>query len=239
MKTVVLTLSGGLDSSTLAYFYRNAGYNVHALSFDYGQRHKKELTYAGIIAKKVGAFHHVIDLTTITLGLRSALTDLTRVIPEGHYEDANMESTVVPNRNAIMLSIAFAIGSSMGADVVATGVHAGDHAVYADCRPEFIDTFELMESQSLRGLHKPHLETPFLLWTKGQIAAAAGELRVPVELTWSCYKGGIFHCSKCGTCIERREALYLAGVSDPTIYEDDEYWRTIISNIDAGRVRND
>jgi 7-cyano-7-deazaguanine synthase len=227
METVVSTLSGGLDSTTLAYKLKSEGFNLSLLSFDYGQRHKKELAHAIHIAKLLESPHHIVDLTSITSLIKgSSLTD-NIAVPEGHYAEDNMIKTVVPNRNAIMLAIAFAHASSINAEFVAAGIHAGDHAVYADCRPEFISAFSFMEAQSLQNLHQPTLVSPFVHISKTEIARLAGELKVPVELTWSCYKGEQFHCGRCGTCVERLEALHDAGVDDPTVYADYNYWKTV------------
>lgn len=229
MGIAVSTLSGGLDSSTLAFKLKDEGFSLSLLSFDYGQKHKKELFYAERVARILGATHTVVDLSSITylIGTASSLTS-KRAIPEGHYSEDNMASTVVPNRNAIMLAIAFAHASSIGAAVVASGIHAGDHAQYPDCRPEFTHAFELMEMKSLQGLHRPELVSPFVHITKTEIARIAGKLGVPVEQTWSCYKGGLNHCGRCGTCVERMEALHDAGVEDKTIYDDADFWKVAV-----------
>ena len=140
-----------------------------------------------------------------------------------------MKSTVVPNRNAIMLTIAYAVAVSSGASVVATGVHAGDHFVYPDCRPNFIALFDNMERAATEGFALPELrlDAPFVHISKARIVQLGAQLGVPYEDTWSCYKGGDVHCAKCGTCVERREAFQLAGVVDPTVYEDAEYFKTL------------
>jgi len=147
----------------------------------------------------------------------SALTDPSVEVPEGHYEAESMKATVVPNRNAIMLSIAFGIAAAEGATGVAAGFHAGDHAIYPDCRPMFVDRFAAMQLASLD--YPISLYTPFLYKSKADIVKEGTLLRVPFGLTWSCYRGGELHCGKCGTCVERREAFQLAGVDDPTEYE--------------------
>jgi 7-cyano-7-deazaguanine synthase len=230
MKSKCVTLlSGGLDSSTLAFYLAEKRYEQIFISFDYGQKHRKELIAARYIASMLECSHHVIELEGVGVMLKSALTGSSE-IPEGHYAEDNMRSTVVPNRNAIMLSVAYALGSSIKAAAVAIAAHGGDHFQYPDCRPQFFDEFVNMEAASLAGFHTPILIAPFSTFTKTDIARAAGRLKVPVELTWSCYKGEKLHCSKCGTCIERREALMLAGVKDYTQYADDTYWKTIIKN---------
>jgi len=197
----VVSLSGGMDSTTLLAHLLQ-GNEVLALSFDYGQRHRKELDAARDVSQYYGVEHHVIDLTSVgKLLTGSALTDSSVEVPEGHYEAENMKATVVPNRNAIMASIAIGIASSRKAKFVALGIHAGDHAVYPDCRPEFVEVLRELASVALDGFHAPRIETPFVLWSKTGIAREAGRLGVPIERTWSCYKGGEKHCGRCGTCV--------------------------------------
>lgn len=220
MKAIAI-VSGGLDSVTLAYLLKSQGHDLTLLSFDYGQRHKKELDYAKLCAEDLGAKHSIIDLSSITHLLSgSSLTDDIPV-PDGHYAAASMASTVVPNRNAIMLSIAWAAAVSSGAEIVATGVHAGDHFVYPDCRPEFINAFDTMGKLATDGYatNGLHLYAPFVNMNKADIVSLGASLFVPYYNTWSCYKGSAAHCGKCGTCVERKEAFQLAGVIDPTIYE--------------------
>jgi 7-cyano-7-deazaguanine synthase len=131
-----------------------------------------------------------------------------------------MAITVVPNRNAIMLSIAYGVAVAEGAEMVATGVHAGDHFVYPDCRPEFVEAFDMMQKKAVEGFGDESLRlyAPFLKWTKADIVAVGTHLGVPYADTWSCYEGGEVHCGLCGTCVERREAFQLARVRDPTAY---------------------
>lgn len=220
MKAAVVCFSGGLDSTTLATLYRQKGYRLLLLSFDYGQKHGvRELSAARAVADYLGARHHVIDLTSLTgLLIGSALTDSRVTVPDGHYAEDSMRATVVPNRNAIMANLAIGAASSTGADMVALGVHAGDHAVYPDCRPEFFGALVECMRQSLRGFSTPALEAPFLYRSKTDIVTIADDLRAPVHLSWSCYKGGGVHCGTCGTCTERKEAFEDAGVTDPTVY---------------------
>ena len=136
-----------------------------------------------------------------------------------------MRITVVPNRNAIMLSIAFGVASARGAEAVATAVHGGDHFIYPDCRPDFIEAFQTMQDHALEGMGRIRLYTPFVHRTKGDIAAEGLKLGVDFTRTWSCYKGGDIHCGRCGTCVERREAFHLVGGIDPTVYADPEFWK--------------
>lgn len=224
MKALAI-VSGGLDSVTLAYGLAHDKQLGGLISFDYGQRHKKELGFAKIVADRLGVPFFLIDLTSITQYLKgSALTDNVSV-PDGHYAADTMKQTIVPNRNPIMMTIAFGIAAGQGMDAVAIGVHAGDHYIYPDCRPEFVDAFERMEQKALEGEWKIKLLTPFVKISKAEIAKRSYELKVPVQDTWSCYKGGDIHCGRCGTCVERREAFFLAGVPDSIKFEDAEFWR--------------
>ncbi|MGQ0830862.1 MAG: 7-cyano-7-deazaguanine synthase QueC [Microthrixaceae bacterium] len=221
MSLVVTTVSGGLDSVTLAHSLAADGAALVALSFDYGQRHAKELELAARCADRLGAEHHVVDLRSVgALLTGSALTDRNVDVPEGHYTDASMASTVVANRNAIMLSVAIGVAVARGADAVATAVHAGDHTVYPDCRPEFIAAIEHEALVANEGFIQDGFRVlaPFLLVSKAEIVRRGAALDVPFAETWSCYVGGATHCGRCGTCVERREAFELAGVSDPTAY---------------------
>lgn len=230
MKTLIIC-SGGLDSVTLAHKIASepSTTGLILVSFDYGQRHKKEIEYAKKCAQRLNAEHHVVNLSSLTYLLSgSALTDDIDV-PEGHYAEESMKATVVPNRNAIMLTIAFGIANAKGYDRVATAVHGGDHFIYPDCRPAFTESFQTMQDHALEGLGEIALYTPYITETKTDIASDAALYHVPIEQTWSCYKGGDIHCGRCGTCVERIEALHLAGVNDPTPYEDREFWRSQIN----------
>jgi len=229
----VTLLSGGLDSTTLAYSLEH-DYDLICLSFDYGQRHVKEIGAAIALARLLKAEHHIIklgvDYGAYTAPLASVLGPSVLVnqdaaVPDGHYASENMKQTVVPNRNAIMLSIAYGIAMASNAEVVAFGAHAGDHAIYPDCRPEFVhalgDAFTLGAAWTEdERASSPRLIAPFLDMSKADIAKLAFYLQVPIVQTWSCYKGGDVQCGTCGTCYERREAFQLAGVSDPTPYLD-------------------
>ena len=224
MKTIVIC-SGGLDSVSLAYKVASENTLHSLLSFDYGQRHKKELDYAARAAKALGIPHQIIDISAIGASLTgSALTDDIDV-PDGHYAEESMKVTVVPNRNAIMLSVAFGVAAAQDADAVATAVHGGDHFIYPDCRPGFIDAFQTMQNEALDGYASVKLYTPFVHGSKADIVTAGAAHNTPFADTWSCYKGGANHCGRCGTCVERREAFNLAGVADPTHYDDPEFWR--------------
>lgn len=224
MPRAIAIISGGLDSVTLAHFLHAEGYELHLLSFNYGQRHRKELAYAERCAKRLDVEFDLIDLSDIVRFLKgSALTDAIPV-PDGHYAAPTMSITVVPNRNAMMLSVAYAVAVAEQAQIVAIGVHAGDHFIYPDCRPEFITSFDTMQRIATEGFGDPHLrlEAPFVHLGKHQIVQLGARLQVPFGDTWSCYKGGDKHCGTCGTCFERKEAFKLADVPDPTEYEQEE-----------------
>ncbi len=204
------------------------------VSFDYGQRHRKELDYAALCAERLDVPHDIIDLRGIGAALTgSALTDDIDV-PDGHYAEESMRITVVPNRNAIMLSVAFGVAAARGDQAVATAVHGGDHFIYPDCRPAFTESFEAMQKAALDGYAEVSLFTPFVHRTKADIVTEGARCGTPFELTWSCYKGGETHCGRCGTCVERREAFHLAGVADPTPYEDPDFWVEAVARKDLG-----
>lgn len=228
-KTAVLITSGGLDSTVLAYAYKAKGFEVTMVGFDYGQRHKRELVSMQAVADALDVERHIVDLTGVTAFLGgSALTDDVEV-PDGHYAETSMRQTVVPNRNMMMLGVAGALAVAEGADVLATGVHAGDHFIYPDCRPAFIGAMSTALSLGNEGFAAEdfHLEAPFIQMTKAGIVALGAELEVPFETTWSCYKGGTTHCGRCGTCVERIEAFTLAGVADPTQYADKDFAKEV------------
>jgi 7-cyano-7-deazaguanine synthase len=218
MERVVVVYSGGMDSTVLLFHLRSAGYDVRALSVDYGQRHRKELDCARSICRMNGIPYEVADLRGITHLLKgSSLTDSEVDVPEGHYAEESMKATVVPNRNMIMLSVAIGYAISLKAQFVAYGAHVGDHTIYPDCRPEFAAA--LNTAALLADWHQVELLRPFIKLTKSEIAKRGAELNVPFELTWSCYKGGERHCGLCGTCVERAEAFNLADLQDPTDYD--------------------
>ncbi|GLR46163.1 7-cyano-7-deazaguanine synthase [Mesorhizobium amorphae] len=223
MKTLVVC-SGGLDSVSLAHKVAGEHQLAGLLSFDYGQRHMKELGFAALCAQRLRVPHRNIDIREIGRGLSgSALTDNVAV-PDGHYAEDTMKVTVVPNRNAIMLAIAFGLAAAHKAEAVATAVHGGDHFIYPDCRPAFIDTFQMMQDSALDGYAKIRLYAPYVNLTKADIVADGARYGTPFAQTWSCYKGGERHCGRCGTCVERREAFHLSGHPDPTNYEDSGFW---------------
>lgn len=216
---VITVVSGGIDSVTLGYWLKRQGHDLEVISFDYGQRHRKELDRAEEAARVLDAPWHLVDLAAAGIGEilgSSALTDRARRVPEGHYADANMKATVVANRNSIMLVVAYGLAVSTTSSAVAFGAHGGDHPIYPDCRPEFIAAFDAMERLATDS--DIALLAPFAQKTKGDIVALGATLGVRFDDTWSCYLGGEVHCGACGTCHERREAFILAGVPDPTQY---------------------
>jgi 7-cyano-7-deazaguanine synthase len=228
MKTLVIC-SGGLDSVSLAHIVADEYELSRLVSFDYGQRHRKELDFAASAAERLGVPHHLMDLRGIGTALAgSALTDDIDV-PDGHYAEDTMRITVVPNRNAIMLAIGFGIAAANGDEAVATAVHGGDHFIYPDCRPGFTRAFDAMQQAALDGYAKIRLHTPFVERSKADIVREGADHGTPFAETWSCYKGGDVHCGRCGTCVERREAFHIAGIPDPTAYADPDFWATVIA----------
>ena len=221
MSLAISIVSGGLDSVVMAHLLQSEGHELHLLSFDYGQRHKKELEYSRRCAKRLNAKHDVIDLRGVGAVLGgSALTDDSIAVPHGHYSAPSMAITIVPNRNAIFLTIAYGVAVAQNAQIVATAVHAGDHFIYPDCRPDFISKFDEMQRVAVKGCGDANLKllAPFVQKTKSEIVKIGANLNVPFAETWSCYEGKEIHCGQCGTCVERKEAFELASVSDPTEY---------------------
>lgn len=217
MKVVVLC-SGGMDSVTALHWAARAHTIVAAISFDYGAKHSaRELPMAAAQAAALGVRHEVAKLDFANQLFSSALLQTGGEIPDGHYAAENMKQTVVPFRNAVFLSIACGFAESAGAEGLVIAAHGGDHAIYPDCREEFMAA--MGESMRLGTYAEVKLLRPFIALTKGQITAEGARLGVDFARTWSCYKGGARHCGRCGTCVERREAFAQAGVPDPTDYE--------------------
>lgn len=216
MKDSVIIVSDGLDSITLLYDKKDT--IALALSFDYGQNHSRnELPLAKYHCERLGIPHLVIPLQFIHQYFKSSLIEGADKIPDGHYEEDNMKSTVVPFRNGIMLSIAVGIAESHGLNRIYIANHGGDHTIYPDCTPEFISA---MDGASSNGtFNNTRIEAAYTNITKADIVSRGMELGIDYAQTWSCYKGGTRHCGTCGTCVERREAFEKAGVEDPTVYE--------------------
>lgn len=218
-KDAVIILSGGMDSVTMLYDYQER--IAVAISFDYGSNHNaKEIPFAQLHCRRLGIEHLVIPLEFIHRYFDSSLLQGAEAIPEGHYAADNMKSTVVPFRNAIMLSVAVGLAESRHLNYVMMANHGGDHTIYPDCRPEFVKAFS---DASVAGTYeKVEVWAPYTMLTKVDIAKRGKELGIDYSETWSCYKGGDVHCGRCGTCMERKEALEQAGIADHTVYEHQE-----------------
>lgn len=218
MKAVVL-FSGGLDSAVLVQKLLSEKAEIRLLSINYGQRHEKELLHSSQLARKMNLIQTIMNIPQLggLLG-GSSLTDPNIELPEGHYESESMKATVVPNRNMILLALAGGHALSLGFDTIAYAAHSGDHAIYPDCRPEFADA--MGKALALADWKKLTLHRPFVNLSKADLVTLGTQLKVPFEYTWSCYAGRDMHCGKCGTCVERKEAFYLAKIPDPTDYEE-------------------
>lgn len=216
---VVGLVSGGMDSVVALYHAVETYTLVGAVSFDYGSKHNhREIPFAAWHCRNLGIPHETIGLEFVNRLFKSDLLQAGGEIPEGHYQELSMKQTVVPFRNGIMLSIAAGYAESLEADALVIAAHSGDHAIYPDCREEFMSSMaDAIRLGTYAGIE---LLRPFIAMTKAEIAARGAELGVDFSRTWSCYKGGATHCGKCGTCVERREAFIVAGVTDPTVYEE-------------------
>lgn len=216
-KDSILVLSGGMDSTTMLYEY--ADRIALAVSFDYGSNHNaREIDCARKNCNKLEIEHLVIPLDFMGQYFNSSLLKGAAEIPDGHYKESNMKSTVVPFRNGIMLAVAAGLAESRGLQHVMLANHGGDHDIYPDCRPEFANAMsEAMRCGTYPGIT---LLAPYTELSKTEIASHGKELGVDYALTYSCYKGGSKHCGTCGTCVERKEALAAAGITDPTEYEN-------------------
>ncbi|MBD5295487.1 MAG: 7-cyano-7-deazaguanine synthase QueC [Bacteroides sp.] len=215
-KDCVAVISGGMDSVTLLHEFKDR--IALAVTFDYGSNHNaREIECARKNCEILGIEHLVIPLMFMGEYFESSLLSGADAIPEGHYADENMKSTVVPFRNGIMLSVACGLAESRGLKCVALANHGGDHAIYPDCRQGFVDAM----SRAMEEGTYDHVTifAPYTNITKTDIARHGKELGIDYSLTYSCYKGGEKHCGRCGTCVERREAMAEAGIQDPTLYE--------------------
>ena len=215
-KDALIVVSGGMDSTTMLYEYREE--IALAVTFDYGANHgPKEIPLAKMHCERLGIEHIVIKMNFMKDYFESSLLSGSEAIPEGHYEDENMRSTVVPFRNGIMLAIACGLAESRGLKRLMIANHAGDHAIYPDCREGFVKAMSLATQEGT--YDHISIYAPYTNLTKGEIARHGKALGLNYAETWSCYKGGEKHCGKCGTCVERREALAEAGIEDLTPYE--------------------
>lgn len=213
----VVIFSGGMDSFTVLNQVKQQGAEIYAITFNYGQRHVKEVQSAINICRKLTINHKVIDISVINqLIAGSALTE-NIAVPEGHYQADNMKQTVVPNRNMILLSLAVGYAVSIGADQVYYGAHSGDHAIYPDCRPEFVN--KINDLCQIANYHPVNIITPFLHHSKIDILTTGLKMGLDYSDTWTCYNGRAKACGLCGACQERLEAFRLNGVPDPIEYE--------------------
>lgn len=213
----VVIYSGGMDSFTLLNRVLRAGKDVHALSFDYGQKHKKELDYAASVCRSLQVPHKVVDITSINQLIATSALTADIDMPEGHYADDNMKQTVVPNRNMILLSLAVGYAVSLEASEVYYGAHGGDHAIYPDCRPLFVE--KMNQVCAIANYQAVSIEVPYLHADKGEILADGLAMGLDYSQTWTCYNGREKACGKCGACQERLEAFETHGQSDPLAYE--------------------
>jgi len=215
---VVVLVSGGMDSVSALYEAKNQHRVLAGLSFNYGSKHNhKEIPWAALHCRKLGVPHHVIELDFVGRLFKSDLLQSGGTIPDGHYQEQKMKKTVVPFRNGIMLAIAGGFAESIGAESLVIAAHSGDHAIYPDCREEFMQA--MSEAMRLGTYASINILRPFINMSKGQIARRGHDLGIDFAQTWSCYKGGQIHCGTCGTCVERREAFSVAMLPDPTIYK--------------------
>ncbi len=225
----VLILSGGIDSSTLLYYLLDEGYDVHALTFYYGQKHSKEIEHSKLIAEEAksrgNVEHRVADISSIHDLISSGALTGKESVPKAFYSEEVQKRTIVPNRNMIMLSIAAGYAVKIGAKEVYYAAHKSDYSIYPDCRKEFVKAFDA--AVYLANLWTPvEIKAPFVEMTKDEIVKLGLRLEVPYELTWSCYEGNERPCLSCGTCLERTEAFLINNARDPML--SDEEWERAI-----------
>ena len=214
---VVVIFSGGMDSFTVLSRAIQEGYQVYALTFNYGQRHLKEIEYASAVCEELGADHKIIDISVINQLIQGSSLTSDIDIPEGHYAADNMKSTVVPNRNMILLSLAVGYAVSISASKVFYGAHSGDHAIYPDCRPEFVQ--KMNDVSAIANYDAVEIVTPYLDYDKGGILADGLKMGLDYSKAWTCYNGRDKACGKCGSCDERLEAFAFNNITDPLEYE--------------------
>ncbi len=213
----VVIYSGGMDSFTLLNKVVKQGYDVYALTFNYGQKHVKEVEVAATVCEQLGVPHKILDISPINQLMQSSSLVGSEAVPEGHYEAENMKSTVVPNRNMILLSLAIGYAVDIKAGKVYYGAHSGDHAIYPDCRPEFVHAMNAVAG--IANYEHVSIETPYLNSTKGEILKDGLSMGLDYTHTWTCYNGRAKACGKCGACVERLEAFEENGAADPVAYE--------------------
>ena len=227
----VIIYSGGMDSFTLLHSLHHMGVDLVALSFNYGQRHSKELVYAAAVCAQLEVRHHIVDMAS-TVGpllAGSALTSKDIEVPKGHYAEPSMKQTVVPNRNMIMLSIAIGYALSLDRRNVYYGAHAGDHDIYPDCRPEFLEA--MCKVAAIADYTPVAIHAPYLRGSKQTILYDGFQLGLDYGQAWTCYEGLEAPCGKCGACVERAEAFALIDALDSAVSEPDicasryEYWK--------------
>jgi|TARA_B110000438_G_scaffold303165_1_gene363478 7-cyano-7-deazaguanine synthase len=216
MTQIILVYSGGLDSFTLLNQAMDMGHDVSTISFDYGQKHKKELDCVKRFCLEKAIDHKIIDISSIKeIFSGSSLTD-DLDIPKGHYEDESMQSTVVPNRNMILISLALGFAVTKEATEVWFGAHSGDHAIYPDCRPEFV---EKMDAVAKIANYSPiAVKAPYISKSKSEILEIGLSLNLDYSFTWTCYEGKELACGSCGACHERLESFSDHNVTDPIQY---------------------
>lgn len=218
--TTVVIYSGGMDSFTVLHRALREGISVHALSFDYGQRHARELEVASQVCASLGLPHQVVDIRAIhSLIDNSALTDSSQPMPHGDYASDNLRATVVPNRNMILLSLAIAKAVNIGAERVDYGAHGGDHVLYPDCRPEFVEAMNHVAG--IANFEPVTLHAPYLTSSKADILREGLAMGLDYRQTWTCYEGRELACGVCGSCRERLAAFAANGVTDPLAYNTD------------------
>ena len=218
MEKAIVIWSGGLDSTTLVWELKDK-YDLYTLSFDYGQKHKKELNVVKELSKEFNIKNIQIDLQTITPLISSSSLTSNKEVPHGMYNQENMIQTVVPARNLIMLSIASGYAINNSIKYVFYAPHAGDHAIYDDCREEFINSLNDTINKGYKSLFTPEIWAPFLKITKSDILAIGLKNNTPYKYTWSCYEGKERPCLKCGTCVERTESFIVNKIKDPSLTE--------------------
>ncbi|MBT2788716.1 MULTISPECIES: 7-cyano-7-deazaguanine synthase QueC [unclassified Halomonas] len=218
--TTVVIYSGGMDSFTVLHRALREGLNVHALSFNYGQRHARELDTARQVCASLELPHQVVDIRAIHgLIYNSALTDPDQTMPQGDYGADNLRATVVPNRNMILLSLAIAKAVNIGAERVDYGAHGGDHVLYPDCRPEFVEAMNHVAG--IANFEPVELHAPYLTASKADILRDGLAMGLDYRHTWTCYEGRELACGVCGSCRERLAAFAANGVTDPLTYSVD------------------